>query len=159
MKKFRVLISGLLTSALLLGCSSLQGPDVSAYKDNMSQFFDNVAALDEAINNLDTSQDDYVATLMTYLDQLDQTFTQMGALEVPNGFTGVKELSEDAASNMTEAVANYHTAFEGGEYRDDIAQRAYLAYAKASSELQYIIRILHGEKYEDIFAKKTMETE
>lgn len=157
MNKIKIIISNILLLLLLAGCSNMQGPDKETYKENMNQFFSNISTLNDAINELDTSSEGYIDTLMTYLDQLNQTFSQMSKLEVPDGFDGVTELAEDASKNMTEAVEKYHTAFEGEEYRDDISQRAYVLYSKACTEIQYIIRILHGEKYENLTVQTNEE--
>ncbi|MCQ2080078.1 MAG: hypothetical protein MJZ11_00375 [Lachnospiraceae bacterium] len=156
MKKIKYLLGSIILTLLLYGCALESGPDKASYQENMAKFFNNITALDEAINELDTTSEGYADTLLVYLDQLKQTFSQMSELEVPDGFDGVKELAEDASKNMSDAVDKYHTAFESEEYRDDIINRAYVLYSKASTEIQYIIRILHGEKYENL--TKTEET-
>lgn len=115
----------------------------------MTYFFDNVEQINEKINNIDTAQEGYEVQLLGYLDILTQNFDKMSELEVPKQFPYVKDLAVDAASNLHASVDLYHEIFEN-VYDEEKDISAYSKYCLANKELQYIIRILHGESYEDI---------
>lgn len=150
MKKiFKILALTLIMTALA-GCSASKTEAMTTYKENMDIFFSNVKSLNDAINSIDTTQEGFEETLLIYLDQLDKTFSQMAAMDVPSDFRGVKELAEDATKNMSLAVEDFHRAYEG-EFDSEAESNAYTAYRKANVELQYIIEILHGAKVEDLF--------
>ena len=135
----------------LYGCSvGTSGSKMNQYKDDMTSFFDSVSEIDTQMNSIDTESEGYKTELLTYLDRLDILFSEMAEFDVPSNFVGVKELSEDASKNMSQAVNLYHSAYGDDFYNDDQAKEAYIYYVKASHEIQYILRVLHGENYEDI---------
>lgn len=148
--KRKIVLLLMIISISLCGCSS--SSDINSYKANMEVVFKNVSQIDDAINNIDTSNGDYCTTLLSYLDALNATFSQMSELNVPEGFPYVKELAVDASKNMAEAVDDYHLLLEADEYNELTEAEADTLYKKANLELQYMIRILHGESYEDIIA-------
>lgn len=134
---------------MLTGCG--KNKDIEIYKTNMTQFFENISILNDSINNLDPESENVSQELLPLLDSLEQSFTQMASLEVPEDFPGVTELAQDADKYMSEAVSYYHQAYENGEYDKTAADIAYQNYQIANSRLQYIIRILHGDIPEEIF--------
>ena len=148
MKRFIILCLLGIMLLVLGGCSGKE--EVDFYKANMEQFFKNVETLDGLINDIDITKPDYSDTLLGYLDQLDKSFEQMSSLEVPKTFVGVKELAVDASENMSTAVQKYHLAYEGEEFDTTLEYEAFQNYSKANKELHYIIRILQGEKFEDV---------
>lgn len=134
---------------MLTGCG--KNKDIEIYKTNMTQFFENISILNDSINNLDPESENVSQELLPLLDSLEQSFTQMASLEVPEDFPGVAELAQDADKYMTEAVSYYHQAYENGEYDKTAADIAYQNYQVANKRLQYIIQILHGDIPEEIF--------
>lgn len=134
---------------MLTGCG--KNKDIEIYKTNMTQFFENINILNDSINNLDPESENVSQELLPLLDSLEQSFTQMASLEVPEDFPGVAELAQDADKYMTEAVSYYHQAYENGEYDKTAADIAYQNYQVANKRLQYIIQILHGDIPEEIF--------
>lgn len=144
------ILLGMFTVLLTLtGCG--KNKDIEIYKTNMTQFFENINILNDSINNLDPESENVSQELLPLLDSLEQSFTQMASLEVPEDFPGVAELAQDAGKYMTEAVSYYHQAYENGEYDKISADIAYQNYQIANNRLQYIIQILHGDIPEEIF--------
>jgi len=150
MKK-RLFVILLIISGILAGCSSSSNELISSYKNNMQAFFADISNLNDRINSIDTESDSFDKQLTSLLDELDIKFKELANYEVPTEFRGVKELSEDASKNMSDAVKYYHYAFDNTGYDDESENIASSYYQKANKELKYIIRILHGEKYDDIF--------
>lgn len=145
----RFLFSVLLLTLFLTGCGKDKA--VETYRANMTQFFENVQTINDAINQLDPNDENVGDQLLPLLDSLDKSFSQMASLEVPDGFPGVKDLATDASKYMTEAVSYYHQAYSGEEYDKTSADIAYQNYQFANKRLQYIVQILHGDIPEEIF--------
>lgn len=148
------LILGIISTIMVIGltgCSlSTSGSSINKYKEDMTDFFDSVERLHNSINSIDTEAEGYEMELLTYLDQLDILCSEMAEYEVPATFVGVAELADDASKNMSQAVSLYHSAYGVDFYNVEQAKEAYICYVKASHEINYILRVLHGEKYEDI---------
>lgn len=145
----RFLFPILLLTLFLTGCGKDKA--VETYRANMTQFFENVQTINDAINQLDPNDENVGDQLLPLLDSLDKSFSQMASLEVPDGFPGVADLASDASKYMTEAVSYYHQAYSGGEYDKTSADIAYQNYQFANKRLQYIVQILHGDIPEEIF--------
>ena len=145
----RLLFPVLLLALFLTGCGKDKA--VENYRANMTQFFENVQTINDAINQLDPNDENVGEELLPLLDSLDKSFSQMASLEVPDGFPGVSDLATDASKYMTEAVSYYHQAYGGEEYDKTSADIAYQNYQFANKRLQYIVQILHGDIPEEIF--------
>lgn len=145
----RLLFPLLFLILFLTGCGKDKA--VETYRTNMTQFFENVQTINDAINQLDPNDENIGDQLLPLLDSLDKSFSQMASLEVPDGFPGVKDLATDASKYMTEAVSYYHQAYNGEEYDKTSADIAYQNYQFANKRLQYIVQILHGDIPEEIF--------
>lgn len=145
----KLLFPMLFLTLLLTGCGKDKA--VENYRANMTQFFENVQTINDAINQLDPNDENVGEELLPLLDSLDKSFSQMASLEVPDGFPGVADLAADASKYMTEAVSYYHQAYGGEEYDKTSADIAYQNYQFANKRLQYIVQILHGDIPEEIF--------
>lgn len=129
---------------MLCGCGK-QDEKMENYKKSMETFFSNVDILNNSINSIDPYADDAAEKLLKQLDLFETSIDQMAALEVPEQFSGVKQLADEAAENMHEAVALYHQAYEGETYQQNLADAAFQYYERVNVRIQYIIKILHGE--------------
>lgn len=147
----------LLFSILLGGCGTTDSGEITEYKNSLNEFFEKVSVLNQDINAIDTSSPNYSSKLLALLDELNREFKEMSELDVPNGFTGVKELSEDAFLRISKAVSLYHEFFENEECDETLSNEAYNQYLMANKEIHYIIQILHGNSYEDVV--KTTKTD
>ncbi len=133
----------------MTGCGEY--PEMDSYKENMNQFFENISYYDTAINSIDPDSDSAASELLSLLDSMAVSFSQMAELPVPDVFVGVEELADEASEYMNTAVSLYHQAFEEETFNEFIADAAKENYDRANLRLQYIISILHGEMPEDIF--------
>lgn len=141
----------------LTGCGNTEEFDI--YRMNMEQFFENVQIFDSSINSLDPESDTAVSDLLSLLDSMEKSFSQMASLEVPDGFPGVADLASEASEYMSEAVSYYHQAFEGDEYDPALADVAKQNYDRANLRLQYIVSIFHGDIPEEIYIYEDTENE
>ncbi len=136
----------------MTGCG--KDPEMDSYKENMNQFFENISYFDNAINSIDPNSETAVSDLLSLLDSMTVSFSQMAELSVPKVFNGVEELADEASEYMSEAVSLYHQAFEEGSFDEYVAEAAKENYDRANLRLQYIISILHGEIPEEIFVSE-----
>lgn len=143
LKKWKKLILCLLCMLFLAGCGKDEALDV--YQKDMETFFEHMAEFDENMNAIDVGQEDYVAQLLSYLDALDAEVAWMAELEVPEQFSAVDNLADEASENMRQAVSYFHMAYEAEEFMPNYEEAAREYYKRANLRIQYIIMLLHGE--------------
>lgn len=142
-RKCRTICVGLLCALFLTACG--EDESLTAYQEDMTTFFEHIAAYNDGMNAIDASSEDATEQLLNYLDQLRDEITWMAQLEVPEQFSAVDSLADEADENMQQAVALYHQAYEGDSYDEAYAEAAREYYDRANIRIQYIITILHGE--------------
>ena len=133
----------LLCGILITACG--QDEELTAYQEDMNTFFEHIASYHEGMNAIDASAPDAKDQLLSYLDQLQAEFTWMAELTVPDAFSAVDSLADEADENMQQAVALNHSAYETDVFDEPTAQAAREYYDRANIRIQYIISILHGE--------------
>lgn len=132
----------------LTGCG--KNSEIEVYRMNMNQFFENIRIFDSSINAIDPDSESAVTELLSLLDSMNTSFSQMASLEVPDGFPGVEQLADEASSYMSEAVSYYHQAYEDG-YNASLEDVARQNYERANVRIQYILSIFHGDIPEEIY--------
>lgn len=140
----------------LTGCG--KDAKMENYKANMNQFFENIRIFDSAINAIDPNSETAATELLSLLDSMNTSFSQMASLEVPDSFPGVADLATQASEYMSEAVIFYHQAYDG-EYDATLEDVARQNYERANLRLQYIVSILHGDIPEEIYTYEDDQTE
>ncbi len=141
----------LFTITLLFSGCGKKDPALEAYKTNMNQFFENIKIFDSSINAINPESETATQDLLSLLDSMNTSFSQMASLTVPDDFPGVADLATEATEYMAEAVSYYHQAYEGDTYDANLADVARQNYERANVRLQYIVSILHGNIPEEIF--------
>lgn len=141
--KITILSVCFLCGALLTACG--KDEQLTAYQEDMNTFFEHLADYNDGMNSIDASSEDATRQLLSYLDQLQAEITWMAELEVPERFSAVEDLADEADENMKQAVAMYHQAYESEEFDEAAAQAAREYYDRVNVRIQYIITILHGE--------------
>ena len=141
--KLAILCIGLLCGLWMTGCG--EDEKLTAYQEDMTTFFEHIADIHDGMNSIDTSADDDIEQLLSYLDQLEAEIAWMAELETPDQFSAVDSLADEADENMKQAVALYHNAYEAAEFDEMTAQAAKQYYERANIRIHYIIMILHGE--------------
>lgn len=143
MRKYKILGACLLFAFLLTACGTDE--ELASYQEDMNTFFERAAEYNDKMNGIDQNSDTAVIELLGYLDAFAEDIEWMADLEVPDQFSAVESLADEADENMKEAVALYHTAYEGEIYDEGSAQAAREYYDRTNIRIQYIITILHGE--------------
>lgn len=127
----------------MTGCG--EDKELAKYKTQMESFFQDVETIHTAMNSIDPDSDKALDELFTCLDDLDSLFVAMASIEVPDAFSNIEELADEASENMSLAVENYHSAYSTDSYDTYTASTADEYYQRANKRLHYIIDILHGE--------------
>lgn len=143
LKKWKGLCLCLFCALFFTGCG--EDEELSQYEQDMKTFFEHIVEFNDNMNSIDVSQPDYLTQMLAYLDALDTEVAWMAGLEVPEEFSAVDSLADEASENMTQAVSFYHMAYENGEYNPNVEQAAREYYDRANTRIRYIVTILHGE--------------
>lgn len=147
-------------SAVWLAAGCGKDETLTAYEEQMTVFFDNISELNANMNAVDVSDEAGAQNeLLGCLDTLEAEFNRLAEAEVPDDFSSVESLANEAAENMTQAVALYHQLYEGEQYDAALANAANEYYSRANIRLQYIISILHGEIPEGENVTVTMDSD
>lgn len=143
MKKYRMTLVCLLFAFLLTACG--ENEELTAYQEDMNTFFERAVEYNDKMNAIDRESDTAVIELLGYLDAFAEDIQWMAELEVPEQFSAVESLADEADENMKEAVALFHTAYDGDFFDEGSEQAALEYYDRTNIRIQYIIMILHGE--------------
>lgn len=153
------ILSASFAAFLLTGCGSDTADELSTYQASMNTFCDNISYINDQINALDGTGESDVETLLNNLDTLDDQFSQMAELTVPDEFATIDNLADEASENMSMAVSYYHEAYDSGTFNPNYADAAYEYYTRANVRLGYILQILHGEEIVDDNVRYIMDDE
>lgn len=157
MKKRILLLFAVLAIALsATGCG--EDPALTKFRKNMDAFCQNISEIDTNINNIDASSETARNELLGYLDQLEQAFKVLAEMSIPEDFSYIENLADEASTYMSTAVQYYHDAYSNNSYNEYTAEYARANYERACKRLTVIIKLLHGEDISDtnvIFSDET----
>lgn len=142
-KKLLTLLLATCFTLSITGCG--EDKELTEYKEKMDSFFSEIEIIHNKMNTIDHESEDALADLFECLDELDSQFATMAAIEVPDEFSSLENLADEASENMSLAVENYHNAYSTDSYNEYTAATADEYYARANKRLQYMIDILHGK--------------
>ena len=143
MTKYKMIFITLLFTFVLTACG--ENEELTAYQEDMNTFFERAAEYNDKMNAIDRESDTAVIELLGYLDAFAEDIQWMAELTVPEQFSAVESLADEADENMKEAVAIFHAAYGGETYDEGSEQAALEYYDRTNIRIQYIITILHGE--------------
>lgn len=143
MTRYKMILTTLLFAFLLTACG--ENEELTAYQEDMNTFFERASEYNDKMNAIDRESDTAVIELLGYLDAFAEDIQWMAELEVPEQFSAVESLADEADENMKEAVALFHAAYDGESYDEGSEQAALEYYDRTNIRIQYIITILHGE--------------
>lgn len=143
-KKFSFLLISMLIACMLFGCGKKNSEELSAYKKNMTEFYNKLSYYDTEINTIDPEAEDATTQLLLLMDQMNEAYKLMAAYKVPEEFTSIEDISKEAADYMQSANEYYHLAYDGefDENNEDLARQYY---ERANSRVQVMLQVLHGE--------------
>lgn len=126
-----------------MGCGEKE--ELTVFKNNMSEFYEEVSSIESNIVSIDESSEDAVSTLLIYMEQMSLQFQHLAEMEVPQEFISVEALADDAFDYMKEAVRLYEEAYEEDYISDPLIQAATENYISAMKRINYIAVLLQGE--------------
>lgn len=110
----------------------------------------------QALSGIDPSSETAVGDLLSAMDSLSETF-QLD-ISVPEEFSSIEEIADEASSYMTEAASLYHEAYADGGYAENIAAMAQENYDRVVMRMNIISEVLPGETPTDASVTVTTET-
>ena len=129
---------------LLTGCSNQSSEELESYKKSMTVFYDALSDYNEAINNIDPNAEDAKSQLLGYLDEMNETYKTMSLVEIPEEFSGISEISVEAADYMQMADEFYHQAYDN-DFDEESESLASQYYQRANNRAFVMLQVLHGE--------------
>ena len=143
LKKYTLILSLLLCMSVSVGCGEKE--ELTTFKAEMDDFYTEVSAIENAMNEIDEQSENAVSTLLITMEQMSEQFQKLAELEVPEEFISVEDLADDAADYMYEAVRLYGEAYEEDYVSDAMIQAAAENYESAMKRINYIAVLLQGE--------------
>lgn len=136
----------MLCAALLTSCRTEQVERLEHYHADMSRFFDTVSAYHNSINAIEETADakEAAGEFLRLLDGLQQEFSSLRNVPIPDEYASIADLMLDAADSMEEATRLYHEAYDG-PFREVKAEQARIWYNRANRCIQVIRQVLRGE--------------
>lgn len=141
---------------LMTACGKAADPELEAYKESMTLFYDRLSYFDAAINAIDPEAEDAKVQLLGYLDEMNAEYQTMAALTIPDAFSGISDIAVEAADYMQKADDTYHQAYDN-EFDEESEMLASQYYERANSRVLVMLQVLHGEVPEG--DNVTVETE
>lgn len=129
---------------LLTGCGK-EDEALNTYKENITAFCESITAQNDTINAIDPNSDTAVDELLAALDRLNEEFTTLADMDVPDEFSAVETLADEAGNYMNEAVSMYHDVFAADVIDIDTLEIANENYHRSMKRIQYIGDILMGQ--------------
>lgn len=153
--KIRHLLLLICTLTIFSGCGT--DKELEEYKSNMETFYSDIYEYDTIINSIDVNSDTAVLELLSALDGLEERFTWMASLTIPEEFASIETLATEAGEYMSQAVALYHQAYESDPFDNATAETAKEYYDRANKRALYILAVLHGEMPEELTTSEAEE--
>ena len=143
--KLVLLLSAFILTFSLSGCNVAEDPEIAKFESDLEAFCDDITAIDSNINNIDATSESAVEELLGYLDQLEQSFKVLAEMPIPEEYSYLEELTDEASTYMTTAVESYHEAYAGDSFDANIAEYAYQNYERAYKRITVMLQLLRGE--------------
>lgn len=143
LRKYTLFIVLLVSMFLFTGCGEKE--ELTAFENDMKNFYDEVSAIESAISQIDASSETAVDNLLVNMEEMAVCFQTLANIEVPMEFISIEELADDASAYMDEAVRLYSEAYEEDYVSDALVQAATENYESAMKRINYIAVLLQGE--------------
>ena len=109
------------------------------------------------MDNIDATSDTAIDELLSCLDNMNEQFLFLAAIEVPSKFSNIESLADVASTYMGESVSLYHEYYESTDYDDSVRQAANENYIRAMKRKDYISILLQGNIPDDTEVMVTEE--
>ncbi len=141
---FKVISLVLLMGIVIVGCGKEHDEELEAYKASMTSFYDKLAYYNSSINAIDPDSESSKQELLGYLDEMNDTYKEMAAVEIPEQFQAISDIAVESADYMQKANEFYHMAYDN-EFDEDSEMLASQYYERANNRVLIMLQVLHGE--------------
>lgn len=149
-------LAACLSLFLLSGCGKDQ--ELEQFHSEMENFTERANQDFQTLSAIDPSSENAVDELLTAMDSLAETFTMLAEISIPEEFSSIEEIADEASSYMTEAAALYREAYADGGYSESTAAAAQENYDRAVMRMNIISEVLQGETPTDAAVTITTES-
>ncbi len=139
----RACVLALLTVSLS-ACGKQADPKLESYKESMTEFYNKLSEYDSSINSIDPNSETAGDELLVVLDEMNETYKNMAAVEIPDEFSGISDIAVEAADYMDKANEFYHQAYDG-DFDTDSEMLASQYYQRANDRVLIMLQVLHGQ--------------
>lgn len=133
-----------LLAIIVTGCGKQADPALESYKDSMTLFYSKLSEYDSSINSIDPDSETAGDELLVVLDEMNETYKNMAAIEIPDEFSGISDIALEAADYMNKANEFYHQAYDG-DFDSDSEMLASQYYQRANDRVLIMLQVLHGQ--------------
>lgn len=138
-----LLVLNVLVFAILAGCGEKK--ELVEFHDSINAFYTEVSNIEGSMELIDEYDEKAVTKLQVCMEQMKTQFQALADIKVPDEFTSVESLADDAYHYMSEAVRLYSEAYKGEIVEDTYVQAAVENYDSAMKRVNYIAVLLQGE--------------
>lgn len=131
----------------LNGCGTKE--ELVVFEANVLAFYDNISALNDSMDRIDSSSPDAVTLVNNHLSSLQSELEAFAELEVPAQFSNIETMADDAVYFIREAARLYRDAYEDNYINESYIQGAAENYESAMKRVEYIAILLQGKVPED----------
>lgn len=128
----------LISLTLAFSLTACGNTSLSAYKEDMESFLNDITKVDTQMNQIDPDSEDAVTEMLECLDAMNKAFEALAEINVPSEFSAIESLADEASENMNYALQYYTDAFSNLSSYDE---------AKGDAANQYLQRALLRKEY------------
>lgn len=140
----------MLLSLFLSACGSNKTTEEkAAYKDALTEYYNQINTTSISINSVDLSQPGGTTQILGYLDTMSISFAGLASLEPPSRYEPLKQLAVDANTDFTTANALFHELYSDETYAnfdEDKAVEATMYYQSSLGKLVTLGRSLMADE-------------
>ena len=156
-KFIKILTVSSLCAASLYLCSCASNPGNSAeikeFRSKVDSLCDGIISVNNKMNSIDTSAENYVNELTTDLEELNVLFKDFSEIDFPADYDYLENLADEATEYMDVAASSYKKAFESNLSEEDFTKLYDYAgenYSRAYKRINVILTFLRGETPEGV---------
>ena len=131
----------LLLPFLLSGCGKKEDPLLQSYREGLETSSAKIREIGNSIDAIDPAAADAKEQFLSSLDEMEQAFKELAALEVPADQAKAATIADNASTLMTDAVTLYHSAY-ADSYDTTAAEQAAQEYSAAMQQLSSLGELL-----------------
>lgn len=131
---------------VLTGCTDGTDSATERYREKVEAFSADMDTLSASINGISPEDESSTETMLGYLDDMDQRFAEMAALEVPEKYSDASGYMTAASQSMSDAVLSFHVVYESSDFDEALADKAMAKYRYAFECVEQMCNIFEGQQ-------------